>query len=321
MIAILLILAFLWDQIIGDPHKLPHPVRWIGRFISICDCTLNQNHYSALQRRLGGIITVALVLSCACGFVLAVLKLGDLIHPNIYIIIWIISVGIALSGKSLYDAGQEIFDLLETNQIEQARYKLSWIVGRDTHHLNPSEIRRATIETISENYTDGFLSPLLYAALGGPLFVWCIKAISTMDSMIAYKNEKYLEFGWAAAKLDDLVHFLPARIAGAVVIPLAALLCKLNYQASFRTMKQDRLKHPSPNSAHSESAFAGALDLTLGGISTYTGIKSYKPLLGTGRIQIQQCDLAKCLKLYRVSSYIGLLYCIPISFLVYFIFK
>lgn len=306
--AFVLIFAFLWDLLVGDPHYLPHPVRWIGTLISKLESLFNSTHSSPQLQKFLGSLTALIVIASTTLFVWTILSFASMIHNFLFLAIAVLLVGIALASQSLAWAGQEILDLLAQNQVDLARHKLSWIVGRDTGHLEPSEIRRATIETLAENFTDGILSPIFWTVLGGPIACWILKAISTLDSMIAYKNQRYLHFGWASAKLDDIAHFIPARLGAFVIIPIAALACGHSASKTLKIVWRDRLKHPSPNSAHSESAFAGALDLQLGGLSTYQGIPSNKPILGDGKAHFENSDLASCIKLLRMSSLVTVLF-------------
>jgi adenosylcobinamide-phosphate synthase len=154
------------------------------------------------------------------------------------------------------------------------------IVGRDTANLDEAGIVCATVETVAENITDGIISPLIYFALGGPVAAITFKAVSTMDSMIGYKNERYQHFGTCAARLDDLLNFIPARITAFILIPLAAFITGNNCKKAFQIATRDRLKHESPNSAHGEAAMAGALGIRLGEGAFYNGVFSSRPYLG-----------------------------------------
>jgi adenosylcobinamide-phosphate synthase len=169
--------------------------------------------------------------------------------------------------------------------MEQARYKVGWIVGRDTANLNTAEVTRATVETVAENIVDGIISPLFYAVLGGVPLAFLYRAVNTMDSMIGYKNEKYQDFGMVAARVDDVFNYIPARITGLYII-LAAALLKKDVKGAFQAIKRDAVKHPSPNSGFSEAGVAGALGIRLGGLNYYGGVPSLRAYMGVAKCQL-----------------------------------
>src|SRR3972149_6850701 len=235
--------AFMLDIILGDPHWLPHPVRWIGRAVHFIETGLRK---TGVPFRLSGVLLA-------------------------FIIISVIIMYTTLSTMSLYDEGMKVYKDLRNNNLIAAQNNLSMIVGRDTGHLDSGEVIRGAVETIAENSVDGVISPLFYAMIGGPALSIAYKAINTLDSMVGYKNEKYIDLGWASARLDDLANYIPARISG-FLIPIAALLCGKGLRNSLRTVLCDRKKHPSPNSGIPEAAVAGALGIHLGGINYYQGV-------------------------------------------------
>lgn len=310
MSAVILIFAYIWDQILGDPQHWPHPVRFIGRWIQFADSAWNKAEFSAKFRlRMGMVLCYGSVLG-VFALVDGVLILSNYIHPLLTTVIAIVLLGVALATHDLPRAVLEIESLLLSGDLEKARDKLSWIVGRDTHKLDPSQIRRAALETLAENWTDAVLSPLFWFVLLGPAGTWALKTASTLDSMVGYQNERYREFGRASAKLDDWMHWIPARLGAWLIIPLAALISGLGIGNCLQCVKSDRLKHPSPNSAHSESAFAGALGLRLGGQSTYMGKTSMKPYLNEkGRSSYTSQDMQRALGLFKISTLLALLLC------------
>jgi adenosylcobinamide-phosphate synthase len=207
-----------------------------------------------------------------------------------------------LSARSLIDAAISVRKHLDTNDLPGAREALSMIVGRDTANLDESGIVCATVETVAENITDGIISPLFYLVIGGPVAAIAFKAVSTMDSMIGYKNERYQRFGTCAARMDDILNFIPARITAFLLIPLAAFITGKNWKNAFQTAKRDRLKHESPNSAHGEAAMAGALGIRLGGGAFYGGVFSSRPYLGDGERVADRRDISGACRITIVAT-------------------
>lgn len=213
---------------------------------------------------------------------------------------------IPISVKSLSKEAREVFKTLKENNLILARKKLSLIVGRDTERLDEKEIIRATIETVAENTVDGVTAPLFYLILGGPALGMAYKAVNTLDSMIGYQNEKYQEFGWPAAKLDDLANYLPVRLTG-LIFPLASFLCGQKARESAKVMFRDGKKHPSPNAGISEAAMAGSLGVQLGGLNYYQGEPSFKPYLGNPQEELSLKHIKKAVKLMYTTSIIFLI--------------
>lgn len=273
--------AFVLDRVVGDPKKIPHPVTIIGFFIALFESLVNKG--SALKRKTGGIILVLLTVGAT--YTLTWLVLGELnrINPWLGLLasLWLLST--TLASKSLAQAGLEIYRHLVDGDMVNARRKLSWIVGRDTLDLPEEEVARGAVETVAENIVDGVTSPLFYALIGGVPLAMAYKAVNTLDSMIGYKNERYLDFGWAGARLDDVANFIPARLTALLVI-LAARLRGDNWRGAWQTMRKDAAKHPSPNSGYTESTVAGALGIRLGGWNSYGGVKSLRAYMGEGKL-------------------------------------
>jgi adenosylcobinamide-phosphate synthase len=203
----------------------------------------------------------------------------SLIHPYAMWVGGAFLLSFTISPRSLAAAGQEIRRYLLQNNLEQARFKVGWIVGRDTQELDVSEVTRATVETIAENIVDGIIAPLFYFLLGGVPLAYLYRAVNTMDSMVGYKNDKYIAFGMPAAKTDDLFNFIPARIT-ALLIVIAALFLRYDVKNAYHMVMRDARKHPSPNSGYAEAGVAGALGIRLGGINFYGGIKSFRAYMG-----------------------------------------
>jgi adenosylcobinamide-phosphate synthase len=270
-----LLLGFLLDQLLGDPPSWPHPVRWIGRLIHLLEPLLRWLR----PERLGGIVLFLLTTSAAGGAAWAFLELSAWWQPWGPLLMTAALIYWGLAARSLADETRLVLDPAEKGDWPEARRRLARIVGRDTAELTPEEIYRACIETVAENTTDAVVAPLFYAALFGPVGLWAFKAISTLDSMVGYRNEKYRYFGWASARADDLANWLPARLTW-LLLSVAAFLSGHSGRRAFRIGWRDGRKHPSPNAAWAEAAMAGALGVQLGGLSHYQGVSSAKPLLG-----------------------------------------
>jgi len=279
-----LTLAYFLDLAIGDPNWLPHPVRIMGRAITGTENFLRGlNIKNTHSLKLAGIILVLIIVGSTYG-VFYVINLVLTPYSSLLtflILVYLISTTLATRG--LIKSAQKVITSLDENRIEDARKNLTGIVGRDTRHLDKKSILKATIESLAENASDGIIAPLFYFSIGGLPLAMTYKAINTLDSMVGYKNEKYKDFGWAAARLDDIANYIPARITGVLIavssffLNLSLVTCHL----SLKTMLRDGRNHPSPNSGIPEAAIAGALGVRLGGASTYEGIIVEKPYIGT----------------------------------------
>lgn len=294
-----LTIGFLLDLIIGDPQNPIHPVRIIGNL-----CRVLENFFRSIMKKylkLAGLITWIIV-------VLAVYFINYIIIKfilNINIVAGVIFSGIliyfCISAKGLKVEGLKVYNYLIKNDIECARKQLSYIVGRDTKSLDKKGIIRAVVETIAENMSDGVIAPLFYAGIGGAPLAMAYKAVNTMDSMFGYKNDKYMEFGFFPAKLDDVFNYIPARITGLLTV-LTAFILKLNWKNSFKIYNRDKYNHTSPNSAHPEAAVAGALGIKLGGANYYFGKLVEKPTIGDKLKEIELSDIDSTNKiLYGVA--------------------
>jgi adenosylcobinamide-phosphate synthase len=289
-----ILIAFIMDTIFGDPQHLPHPVRFIGKLISILESRL----IVLKIKKLAGLFLVITVIVSTYLVTLSLCAINPVI--DVFLMYTVLAAG------SLSREGFKIYALLKENRIEEARTSLGFIVSRDTVGLPASDIVRGTVETISENIVDGIISPLFFLFLGGVPLAMAYKAASTMDSMIGYKTEKYIKFGWAAARLDDVLNFIPARITGFVLIPIASLLCGKRFLNSFKITVRDRKKHESPNSAHPEAAVAGALGLRLGGRNSYFGEFSDKPFIGDKLKEFEPHDIIDSIKILYVTTIVAL---------------
>ena len=253
------------DLLLGDPRWFPHPVRGFGWLATRLETIWRA---AKLPARWAGILFTISTVAIACAIVWATLPWLT--------IFWIWTL---LALRDLDFEATLAWRALERGDIEEARRKLAMIVGRDTAQLDAPEILRAAIETIAENLSDAVIAPLFYFGLAGPVGMAAYKAINTLDSMVGYRNERYAEFGWASARLDDIANFVPARLT-AFLLWSCALLLGYDARRSCRVTLRDAASQPSPNSGYPEAAVAGALGIRLGGVNFYRGARSEKPFLG-----------------------------------------
>ena len=285
--------ALLLDCIFGDPQSIRHPVVWIGRAITFFEKKL----YRADGGRARGVLLWLCVTGTTAFSVLFALSVAELVSPWLRGAAEVYLLYAALALRSLRDESMKVATALSNGDIPAARRALSFIVGRDTERLGERDIIRATVETVAEGYIDGVVSPLFWMAVGAAfgqaaLFAWIFKAASTMDSMVGYDDERYHDFGWAAAKLDDVLNFIPARLGGLAAIAGGAL-SGFSAKEGLRVFLRDRLCHRSPNSAHGESAFAGLLGLKLGGGAYYGGEFEARPTLGDDKREPGTADIER----------------------------
>ena len=286
-----ILLGFILDTIIGDPYKLPHPIRWIGSFISILEKLCRKIAKSNTMLMILGAILVFIVVFVSGGITLLVLKLASF-NKYAYLIVSSVICYYMLAGKSLKTESMKVYKAFENNDTEGARKAVSMIVGRDTQSLTKEGIIKAAVETVAENSSDGVVAPLIYMLIFGPVGGVVYKAVNTMDSMIGYVEEKYFYIGKFAAKLDDVLNYIPARISGILVI-ISAFILRYDYKNAFRIFKRDRRKHASPNSAQTESAMAGAVGVQLAGDATYFGVVHKKPYIGDKKREIENEDIKR----------------------------
>ncbi len=265
------------DLTIGDTRWLPHPVILIGRLISTLESLLRRSH---LPLKGAGVLLMLLTAGITAGATATLLyAAGQYLPHAAAVLIAIIISSTCLAARSLHRESAVVAEALFNGDIQTARTRLAWIVGRDTDQLEEPEIWRALIETVAENTADGIISPLFWLAAGGPVACMAFKAVSTLDSMVGYKNERFIDMGWASARMDDLLNLIPARLTAGLMV-FAAPLTRLSFGNALKITLRDRHNHPSPNSAHPESAAAGALGIRLGGNSTYSGKLSVKQHIG-----------------------------------------
>jgi len=282
----ILISAVILDLLIGDPRCFPHPVVYMGKLIMVLEKVLRR---LVTNDRVGGIILLVLTVSITVGLAFALLKGAYAVSPCLGFAVAVILSWSCIAARSLHRESRLVAYALVRGELAAARRYLSNIVGRDTADLDEPEIWRATVETVAENTSDGVIAPLLYLFLGGPLLAIAYKAINTLDSMVGYRNERYLEFGRASARFDDLANFIPARITGLLMVASAPLF-GLSAGNSWRIMRRDGRNHSSPNSGIPEAAVAGALGIRLGGTNLYAGKPVAKPTIGDAIQQISQAS-------------------------------
>lgn len=309
------IAAVLMDRIFGDPYSMPHPVRYIGKLIAYLDLKLRiPCNNDEKKERIAGVVLVILVNTITVSIVYICLHFAyhfNVIFGVILEAFWCYQL---LAARCLQVESKKVYDALIADNTKKARKAVSMIVGRDTERLDNTGITKATVETVAENTSDGVIAPLIFMMLFGALGGFFYKAVNTMDSMVGYKNDKYRYFGTAAAKLDDLCNYIPSRLSALLIIAIS-LLCGYNAKNAYRIWKRDRRKHASPNSAQTESACAGALNIRLAGDAWYFGIKHEKPYIGDDVRKIEAEDIRRSWKLMYGSEYFLLLLYITLKLL------
>lgn len=293
--------AALLDALIGDPHWLPHPVRLIGIYIKAFEKWIRVFAKKPQELKMAGILLTLSTVSLAYGVTFMILKLAIGISPILYFAINVIFMYTCLAPRCLSDEAIKIYKQLVKGDITAARKQTSMIVGRDTDSLDEQELTRAVVETVSENASDGVIAPLIFMAIGGAPLAMAYKAINTLDSMVGYKNDKYLHFGWCSAKLDDLANYLPSRLTGALMC-VCTLFLRLDFKNSIITLLRDGRNHSSPNSGYPEAATAGALGIKLGGTNLYFGKPVQKPTIGESKRAIEKQDIKRSIFL-MVGAY------------------
>lgn len=305
-------LAFFLDCFIGDPNSKFHPVVLIGNLISATEKLLYGENASDRSRFFRGTLLVFIVLTLSYGVTWAIMY-GIALLGNEYISLFVAALILksTISPRSLAKAGREIYDYLRDNDLSEARRKVGWIVGRDTDKLTVPEIVRATVETISENIVDGIISPLFFFALGGVPLAMLYRAANTMDSMIGYKNDKYIFFGRFAARLDDVLNYIPARLTGMLIV-VASFVLHYDFVRAWKMMMRDADKHPSPNGGYCEATVAGALGIRLGGLNYYFGMPHFRAYMGEPICELTPRHIIEATKImYTVTvMFLCILLCI-----------
>lgn len=308
-----IIIGFVIDSFIGDPYNLPHPIRLIGRLISKLEIFIRKRFRNLYA---GGVFLALTVI-----FISAVVPFFILyFYYRLNIIFGILIEGIfcyyLIAPKCLRNESMKVYSAIKIKDTEKARKAVSMIVGRDTQCLDESGIIKAAVETVAENTSDGVTAPIMYMSLGGAVFGFIYKAVNTMDSMIGYKNDKYINLGRFAAKLDDAFNFIPSRLTAAVMI-LSAYILGMNGKNAFRIWKRDRRKHASPNSAQTEAVCAGALEIRLAGDAYYFGKLHKKEYIGDDIRPIENEDIRRANRLMYCTSIIVLIVSVSIRGIIF----
>lgn len=285
--------GFVLDAIFGDPAWLPHPVVLMGKAITALEKRLRAQFPQTPQGELCGGAVLAAILPVGTFLITAlVCRLAAALHPLAGLAVQMFWCAQALAAKGLVQESYNVYKELQKQDLPAARKAVARIVGRDTQNLTAEGVTKAAVETVAENASDGVIAPLLYMLLGGAPLALCYKAVNTMDSMVGYKNERYLYFGRAAAKLDDAANYLPARMA-ALLLAGAAALTGQNARGALRIWRRDRRSHASPNSAQTEAVMAGALGVQLAGPASYFGKLYEKPTIGDALRPVEPGDILR----------------------------
>lgn len=321
------VLGFLLDLILGDPYCFPHPIRLIGGLITTVETRLRQEETKKKIKKKAkekaelrqGIWLVIIVLISVVTVVFILILAVYWLHPFAGILLETIMTYQILAVKCLKVESTKVYRALKEDNLAQARSAVSMIVGRDTACLDAEGVTKAAIETVAENTSDGVIAPMLYLAIGGPVLGFFYKAVNTMDSMVGYKNEKYLYFGRTAAKLDDMVNFVPARISAYLMIATAFILGMVNNifsgRGALKIYRRDRRKHASPNAGQTESVCAGALGIKLGGDACYFGKVVEKPYIGDAHRSVECEDIRRVNQLMYVTAWLCEIVCFIIFLL------
>ena len=306
------IAGFVLDLLIGDPHFIPHPVRLIGSLISFLDKRLNcDDGYNISEKKINlikykrGMLLAFTVIFAT--FAISVIIIVAAYSINLYagVIAEAVMTWQILATKCLRVESMRVYDALRTDGVDAGRRAVSMIVGRDTSVLDAVGVTRAAVETIAENTSDGVIAPMLYTAIGGPVLGFVYKAVNTMDSMLGYKNDKYMYFGRFAARLDDVVNFIPARISAYLMIAAAFIGGRqFDGKNAYSIFKRDRFNHASPNSAQTESVCAGALRVQLAGDAVYFGKLVKKKYIGDGLREIECEDIKRANRLMYITAFL-----------------
>lgn len=302
-----IILAFLLDCVLGDPYNFPHPVKFIGKYIKFFENKVLKKVHSdkELKYKYGFILLVTTCL-IVYGSTFVILFVAKSINIYLFYILNIILLWTSIAPKCLANEAYKVYKELVNKNIDEARKKISYLVSRDTKELDFQSIAKATIETVFENTSDGIIAPLFFAAIGGTPLAMSYKAVSTLDSMVGYHNQKYEHFGFFSAKADDILNFIPARVSGLLIV-VSSVFLNYDYKSSWEIFLRDRKNHKSPNSAHPEAAGAGALSIRLGGSTSYFGKVTNKPYIGNLIKEIEATDIIKSIKLMYTSTIIWIL--------------
>ncbi len=304
-----LLTGYVLDLIFGDPRQIYHPIRIIGNLIAVLEKGIRKVFPKTSKGELaGGTVLVVLVVLICTAVPAALLGLAAWIHPAVYWLLASFWCWQILATKSLKTESMKVYAPLKEGDLPAARRAVAMIVGRDTERLTEEGVAKAAVETVAENTSDGIVAPLIFLALGGPALGFFYKAVNTMDSMVGYKNERYLYFGKTAARLDDVLNFLPSRISAWLMI-LAAAFLGMDGKNAKRIYLRDRRNHASPNSAQTEAVMAGALRVQLAGDAWYFGELYKKPTIGDPFRAVEPEDIVRANRLMYLTSALALAVC------------
>ena len=313
---LIIIFAYILDLLLGDPKWLPHPVRWIGRYITFLEDKIKRFADTPLSEKIGGIFLFIIVVGSVFGLIWFLLLLSTHHSPLATLILAVFLAYTTLSIKSLHQEAYSVIHALNPSLsplyqrgeggIDAARKRLSNIVGRDTQNLSEEEIYRAVVETVAENTSDGIIAPLFYLAVGGPALALAYKAVNTLDSMVGYKNERYENFGWFSARMDDATNFIPARLTS-ILIVAASFILRFNWKDSLKIIWRNARNHPSPNAGYPEAAVAGALGVQLGGTNYYFGAPHNRPFIGDKNNEFTIKSVKDTLKIMHLAAFLGII--------------
>ena len=311
-----LVLGFVVDLILGDPHSIPHPVVFIGKLISLLEKKLRQVFpATAAGERAAGAVLWVIVAAVSTLVPWALLRFFGWISPWVRLVAETVMCWQILATKSLTVESMKVYTALETGTLADARKAVSMIVGRDTAELDDAGVTRAAVETVAENCSDGVVAPLLFLALGGAPLGFLYKAVNTMDSMLGYVEPPYTNIGRYPAKLDDVFNYIPARISALLMLP-AGLILGLNGKNGWRIFRRDRYKHASPNSAQTESMCAGLMGLRLAGDAVYHGVLHKKEYIGDPLREIEHRDIPLACRLMTLTAVLALILSCGIRWLI-----
>ncbi len=298
-------IGYTIDLIVGDPYSFPHPVIYIGKLIKSVENIIRKIFQDEKYLKLAGFILWFITVGITYLITYLIIRISKFSNIT-FLIANSFIIYTTLATKCLKDEAVKIYNVLKSGDIQESRKQLSYIVGRDTSNLNEAEIIRATVETVAENTVDGIISPMFYAFIGGAPLAMAYKAVNTLDSMVGYKNDKYINLGFASAKIDDIANYIPARVC-VIFMTLASFILRFDYKRCFKIAIRDRKNHKSPNCAYSEGAVAGSLGIQLGGTNVYFGKAVYKPTIGDKDREIEIEDIKKTNKIMYVSSILSLI--------------
>jgi len=297
--------GYIADLIFGDPYWMPHPIRLIGTLINKTEEVIRKFVKSDVALKIGGVALLFIVVTASFVVPFLLLKGAYVLSPYMAVALEAIMVYQILATKCLDVETAKVRTKLESDDLGGARAAIAMLVSRDTEQMDREDIVKASVETMTENIVDGIISPMFYIAIGGAPLGFAFKAVNTLDSMVGYKNEKYLNLGWASAKFDDVVNYIPARITAGLVIVASAFI-GLDFKNAFKILVRDKKNHSSPNSPLSEAPAAGALRIQLGGKACYFGEVSQKPTMGDPLEEPSVKHIIKASQLMYATSFIGI---------------